>query len=214
MTRRFPVATLLAGLLCLLPAVATMAADDKTAIDATSDAELGRIEKYLNGIQSMKAGFVQLAPDGSISEGTLYMERPGKLRFAYKPPSKILMVARRGWVTFIDYEIRQVSRWPIKNTPFGALIDKQVIFGETAHIADIERRPDTLAITLDDPKDRRAGSIKLVFSRAPIQLRQWEVTDAQGLVTRVGLSNPMINIAMDRKLFRFRDPRAVARRRR
>lgn len=214
MTRRFLCPALLAGLLFLSPAVAALADDTKPAVDATTDAELGRIEKYLNGIQSMKAGFVQLAPDGSISEGTLYMERPGKLRFAYKPPARILLVARRGWVTFIDYEIKQVSRWPIKDSPFGALIDKQVTFGKSIQITAIDRRPETIGITLEKIGDRRAGSIKLVFSRSPIQLRQWEVTDPQGLVTRVGLSNQVLNIEMDRKLFRFRDPRAKSRRRR
>ncbi|HEC00892.1 MAG TPA: outer membrane lipoprotein carrier protein LolA, partial [Sphingomonadales bacterium] len=85
-----------------------------------------KVEESLNAIHSLRASFVQRAPDGTVAEGMVYLERPGKLRFDYGKDAPFLVVSNGSLLTFVDYEVKQVNRWPIKKTPLGILVDKEI----------------------------------------------------------------------------------------
>ena len=82
-------------------------------------ADLGRIETYLDGLRTLKARFLQVAPNGALSQGTAWLERPGRMRFQYDPPSPFLLVAGHGLVVFHDRSLNQTSNIPIGRTPLG-----------------------------------------------------------------------------------------------
>ncbi len=188
--------------------VAPTAQDTKKALQEKQNAELlDRIEKHLNSIHSMKSAFIQRAPDGTTMEGTLYMERPGKLRFDFGKDAPFLLVSNGHLLTFVDYDVKQVSRWPIKKTPLGILVDKEIKFDKSVEIPDIIRFAGLIKLPVIDPKRREYGYIVLIFEESTLDLRAWESVDAQGYVTRVALVNPEYNIAIDKKRFTYRDPR-------
>ena len=184
------------------------APDGRDAEKKARDAEtLDKIEQSLNAIRSLKATFIQRAPDGSVMEGTLYLERPGKLRFDYGEEAPFLLVSNGKLLTFIDYDVKQVSRWPIKKTPLGILVDEEIKFDSRIEIPDIIRFAGLVKVPVIDPKRREYGYIILIFEESTMELRAWESVDAQGYTTRVALVNPEYNVAIDKKRFTFRDPR-------
>lgn len=197
---------------------APAAKSGKEAVPTHEDGEnatlLRAIEANLNGVRTLQANFIQVAPDGTVSDGKFYLSRPGRIRFEYNPPSRLLIVSHDKWITLIDYDINQVSRWPINDTPFGILVGKTIRFGKTIGVTGLERAPGLVSVTLYKKADPKAGSVKLIFTNPPLQLRQWEVTDGRGQVTRVGLTDVQINMAIADSQFQFKDPRRKRRSRR
>lgn len=179
---------------------------------AQKDAEtLRRIEVSLNRVKSLKTAFVQRAPDGSVAEGMLYLERPGKLRFDFGEEAPFLVVSDGTLLTFVDYDVKQVSRWPIKKTPLGILVDDHIKFDDTIEVPDIVRFAGLVKVPVIDPKRQEYGYIILIFEESTMELRSWEVVDAQGYTTRVALINPEYNVDIDKKAFTFKDPRPPKR---
>ena len=188
--------TLLALLFLLLFALPA-GAQQLTAQDR---ADVARAEAHLNGITTMKAKFVQIGPRGEIAEGTFYLSRPGRLRFEYEPPAKILVVADGLRVIYYDKELDHENAWPIGGMPLGPLLARRIEFNANTIVA-VTRQPGALRITLVDPQRRDEGSLTLVFTDGPLELRQWTVLDAQGLSTVIALSSIEINPAVDPDLF-------------
>lgn len=168
---------------------------------------LDRAERYLNSIRSLRARFVQIAPEGGVAEGTFYLRRPGRLRVEYDPPVPILIVGDGTFLHYHDQELGQISDWPIFATPLGALSDDVVRFNDELIVIGFTRRSGVLIITVTQKEDPGQGSLTLFFTEQPLALKQWKVTDAQGLVTTVGLHDIELNVELSAKLFVFDDPR-------
>ena len=174
-------------------------------IDLVSDPDIARITDYLNSIKSLQGRFVQVAPNDSVTQGDVFMRRPGRLRFKYDSPTPILIVADGVWLVLWDKELDQVDRVPLSSTPLAFLVREQVSFGDPIVIRRIERQLGLLNVTVFDKRREDDGNITLVFSDQPLRLRQWLVTDAQQLQTRVSLYDLVTNVPLDIKLFVFTD---------
>lgn len=179
------------------------------ALTAQDRADLGRIEAYLNGLRTLKARFLQIAPDGGTSEGNAWMERPGRMRFEYDPPSPFLLVAGGGNGMFYDKSLDQVTHFPLSQTPLGILLSDNLKLGGDVTVTGITRMPGQIQVTLVRTKTPGDGSITLVFADNPLSLRQWVVLDAQQRETRVSLFNVALGGRFDRKLFDTADPRLM-----
>ena len=180
----------------------------------TTEAEdLEQIRTYLNGIQTLRARFQQVAPNQYVSTGVMSLQKPGKLRFEYEPPSPLLVVSNGSAITLVDYDLKQVTRWPINDTPLRPLVRTNLVFDEDVELIDIERTGRWVRIGVVDPKNRDEGSMRLTFSREPFELRQWDVVDARGQITVVALDDLEKNIELDKKLWKWKDPRPVRNRR-
>jgi len=170
-------------------------------------ADLSRIEAYLNGVRTLKAHFLQVAPNGAISQGTAWLERPGRMRFQYDPPSPLLLVAGHGLVIFHDSQLGQTSNIPIGRTPLGILLSDHLSFaGGGVTVTGMQHLPGQIQVSLvrtDSPGD---GTLTLVFSDNPLTLRQWTVLDAQRQETRVTLYDVQTGGTFDQDLFTFVDP--------
>ncbi len=169
-------------------------------------ADIARAEAYLNSIQTMKARFIQVGPEGGLSEGNFYLRRPGRLRFEYDPPIPVLVVADGTWVVFYDSEINQVTRLPLGSTPLAVLLRDEIRLRGSVTVTEVERATGTLRITVLDTDAPDQGTITLVFSDRPLALRQWLVRDPQGLDTSIALSQTQYNLILKPELFVFFEP--------
>jgi outer membrane lipoprotein-sorting protein len=169
--------------------------------------DLARIEAYLNGIHTLQAHFLQVAPDGAMSQGTAWLDRPGRMRFDYAPPAPFLLLAHKGQLTFQDRSINQISQVPLSFTPLGILLADHVSLSGDVTVTGFQRLPGQLQVTLVRSSSPRDGSLTLLFTDNPLALRQWTVLDAQRRETRVTLYNVEQGVNLDPKLFEFLDPR-------
>ena len=169
-------------------------------------ADVTRIETYLNTITSLRGRFLQVAPDGAVSEGRVWLRRPGRLRFEYDPPVPVLVVADGLFVVMHDKELGQVNRIPLGTTPLSVLLRDEIKLAGGVTVKGVERQPGTLRVTVLDSDRPREGELTLVFSDMPLVLRQWVVTDARGLATSVSLANVEFNLPLEGRLFVFTDP--------
>lgn len=182
---------------------------------------LRSVQAYMEKVQSLEADFVQRAPNGNVAKGTLYMARPGKVRFDYKDDIPFLVVADGKTLNFIDYEIGQITKWPVKDTPLRALLGSST---DLASInAHIEPEPSGLkgliALSARDADKPELGEITVYFEEAPdlaggLKLLSWVVVDAKGEATIVELSRQSANIDLAENLWEFEDPRGISKRRR
>jgi outer membrane lipoprotein-sorting protein len=168
-------------------------------------AVVAQIEAYLNGIHTLKARFLQIAPDGRASRGTAWLERPGRMRFEYDPPTPLLLVAGNGMLVFHDSELGQTSNIPLAQTPLGILLADQVRLSGPVQVTAMQRQPGAISITLVRSSSFGDGSLTLVFADNPLTLRQWTVLDAQRQETRVTLFDVQLGGRFNASLFDFID---------
>jgi outer membrane lipoprotein-sorting protein len=180
---------------------------DQPAPSAPADPDIARIETYLNGLRSLTARFVQVAPNGAVSEGTAWLERPGRMRFQYDPPSPLLLVAGHGLVVFHDSSIDQTSNIPIGQTPLGILLADHVDLSGPVRVLALQHQPGEIDLTVNRAASPGDGNLTLIFQDQPLALRAWVVTDAQRQQTRVTLTNVQPGGRFAPSLFEFIDPR-------
>jgi len=173
----------------------------------TSARDLARITNYLNGITTLEGNFIQVGPDGELSEGVFYLRRPGRLRFEYEPPNPALIIADGTWVGVYDKRLKTLDRIPIGSTPLDILLSKRVDLSDAGAVQKIENQGGLMRVTAIDPDAPDQGSITMVFADNPLELRQWIVIDPQGLTTTVALSDIRSNVELDAKLFFIEDPK-------
>ena len=192
----------------LLGFLALFAAFSASAALSPNDLkEVEHAESYLNAITILRARFLQVAPDGGTTEGTLSLSRPGKLRLDYDPPTPMIIIANGDWLVYHDSELDHTSYVDIDSTPAALLVKKNLTLnGGGATVTQIAHKPGVLEVTAVKEKDPRQGRITLIFTEAPFQLKQWLVTDAQGQTTTVSLFDPHTDVTFDNKIFADRDP--------
>ena len=171
-------------------AAAGIAALTFVAPAAAQQLSLSQVSSYLNTIQSAKSGFTQLNADGSISTGTLYIKRPGKVRFEYDPPEESVVLASSGAVYIIDKKLGgQPDTYPLSRTPLSIVLDRNVDLTRSGMVTDTVYDGTATTVTAQDPRTPEAGTIQLKFTANPIELRQRVITDQQGTPTTVVLND-------------------------
>jgi outer membrane lipoprotein-sorting protein len=181
-------------------------------LSAQSD-DLSLVSAHLKAVTTMTAGFTQTDRAGKVLSGTLTLKRPGKIRFQYQQGVPLLIVGDGKALTFIDYSVKQVSRWPIGNSPLSALLDPG---NDLRNFARIVPAGDSRVVLAEarDPRRPEFGSITLAFARdgaAPsgLRLQGWVALDAQNNRTTVRLNNQQFNVAVSDQAFTWRDPRPL-----
>ncbi|MET1755277.1 outer membrane lipoprotein carrier protein LolA [Novosphingobium sp. RD2P27] len=200
--------------LCV-PALAPLAGSSGAALAQSGD-QLNQVVEALRGISTLKADFTQTDRSGQTVSGVLTMKRPGRIRFQYEKGVPLLIVGDGKSLTLIDYEVRQVQRWPIGNNPLGAILDPKrdvASFGTLKPTGS----PDVISVEVRDPKHPEYGVITLIFVRkasAPggLELSHWVALDSQNKRTTVRLSNQRYGMAVPDSEFRWTDPRPRTRR--
>jgi len=149
-----------------------------------------RINAYFNNITNLQGSFEQVDSTDKRTTGRFYVQRPGKIRFDYAPPSGLRIIADGNNLAIEDSDLKTVEKYPIQSTPFRLLLADSVDLSRDARIVGVESQEGTLSVSIEDKSSDAAGSIRLVFdSGTELQLKQWLITDAQGLTTRVTVND-------------------------
>jgi outer membrane lipoprotein-sorting protein len=193
----------------LLAAFAPMARAADLQLTAQDQADLARIEAYLNGLHTLKARFLQVAPDGATSGGIAWLDRPGRMRFQYDPPSPLLLVAGHGLLVYYDRQLRQTTNIPVGTTPLGLLLSDNLKLSGDVTVTGIARIPGQIQVTMLRTRSPGDGSLTLVFADNPLALRQWTVVDSQHQETRVSLFNVELGGTFDQAMFVLIDPKFI-----
>ena len=167
--------------------------------------DLRRALAYLDQLDTLKADFVQEAPEGRELTGVFYLDRPGKLRFDYDAPVEDYIVADGTFIYFYDAEMDQQSNAPIGSTMADYILRENPGLDEDITVHNIDRDKEMVNITLKRADESNAGQITLGFSRDPYRLRQWRVIDARGAETVTRLKNIKSGIELDPGLFVYRN---------
>lgn len=175
------------------------------------NADLALVQRHLQAMTTLTADFAQTDRDGRVLTGTLTIKQPGRIRFQYQKGVPILIVAEGGALTFIDYSVKQVQRWPIRNSPLGVLLDPTRDIGRFARVVPTAD-PRVLSVEANDPKHPEYGRITLVFARdaagpAGLLLQGWVALDSQNNRTTIRLSKQQYGAAVRDDAFRWNDPR-------
>ena len=159
-------------------------------------ADLQRISAYLNTLQTVEGTFLQVGPDGKTLQGTFYLRKPGRIRFEYAKPSPTLVVADGTSVAVQNTALHTTDRYPIGNSPLRLLLSDKIELTNDAHVAALKREPGALSLTAREASGPSTGTITLMFSTSggSLELRQWDIVDAQGAHTTVVL-NEMRQVA-------------------
>lgn len=153
---------------------------------AAETLSLDAISAYLNGLKTAKASFTQINDDGSLATGTIYIKRPGRVRFEYDPPETSLVLAGGGQVAIFDAKSNAPpEQYPLKRTPLNLILEANVDLARRNMVVGHTSDGKTTTITAQDPENPEYGSIQLVFTGNPVELRQWVITDGTGTRTTV-----------------------------
>ena len=166
------------------------AQEPPSPFDAKQRALLDRVSAYLSSVQIMVGKFVQVGPDGGRTEGTFYIQKPGRVRFAYNPPSPIDIISDGSSVVVRDRKLATQDLYPLSQTPLRYLLAERI---------DLLRDTDVVSVTSDDSfatvvieqKQLFVGTDRLMimFDAKDLTLKQWTVTDPQGFDTTVAVYN-------------------------
>lgn len=158
---------------------------------------------YLNSFSRLQARFTQSSPGGGRAAGTLFIQKPGRMRFQYDPPAQLLVVADGSVVAVRDNELQTTERTPLRATPLNLILGENVNLSRQARVLRVSRSGPWTMVTLRDRGGQMDGQITLQFNSGA--LRSWDVIDATGARTRITLSDVTQPASLDRDLFRLPD---------
>ncbi len=159
---------------------------------------LQNIEKYLNGITTLTAKFLQIDATGESSTGDLYILRPGKLRWEYHQPIPILVVVNGSLLSYYDQELKQTSHGSSNNNLVGFLARKNISFNQDVVVKDVILKSGAIKVKIN----QAAHNINLIFNDKPIYLKKMEIFDEMGNITSIALSEITHGIKLDPALFK------------
>ena len=165
---------------------------------------LEKVNNYFNSVTTLAGKFVQVGPDGSKTEGQFYMQKPGKIRFEYDPPSPIELISDGDTVAVRDRKLATQDIYPLSQTPLKFLLSDKLDLMKDASVAGIYQDELFVTVVIED-KNVIAGTHRLMimFSKKDMQLKQWTVTDPQGYDTTVAVSDLDPGKRLDPKLFKI-----------
>lgn len=167
-------------------------------------ADLTKIENYLNNLKSMKAGFVQMASNGSTAEGILYITKPSKIRMEYSTPDQLLIVGNGDYVIYNDLELDQITNIDYKDIPATIILTQKIKFdGKKLKVTDLYKDSGQTSITVEMPETPGVKPITLIFDNSPFQLKQWKVIDQQNIEVTISLFDIEKDLDLNASLFKF-----------
>ena len=193
----------------LLAALATLVAFVVATAAEAQQPGVAAVETYINSIRTAQARFVQSNPDGSVVQGTLYIRKPGRMRFEYDAPSQLKIVADGTQVTLWDPASKNFGQWPIGWTAASFLVKEPFKLSGDITVEANQRTPDgLLALTLVQTRKPQEGKIIVRLSENPMQLRGWTILDNRGNKVDVSLTNLQTGVQLADSLFKYDGPDA------
>lgn len=180
-------------------ALTALALPGRAAAQAIPLAELSR---YFNGFATAQAQFTQVNPDGSLTTGRLSIHRPGRMRFEYDPPDRSLVIAAGGQVAVFDPRSNTgATQYPLSRTPLNLILAPRVDLTQARMVVAHRVEENTTVVVAQDPDNPEYGTLRMVFTANPTELRQWKVTDDAGRETTVILGEMTTGMSLSSRLF-------------
>lgn len=166
------------------------------------NAVVDAVNAYLTGLQSATARFTQESSDGSVVNGTFYLQKPGKMRFEYDPPSPALIIADGETLAIYDRKsTRGPQRYSQSSTPMSLLSRNDIDVTQSRYVRLIEVLGGQVHVTMYDPEKSDNGTMRMIFDQNPMALRSWVIVESNGLESVVNLGPLTTGISLDSKLF-------------
>jgi outer membrane lipoprotein-sorting protein len=165
-------------------------ATEATKFDAKQQNLLDRISLYLSSVQTLVGSFVQVGPDGARTQGTFYIQKPGKVRFAYNPPSPIDVIADGSYVAVHNRELATQDLWRLSQTPLRYLLADHIDLLRDTDVVSVSADDKFATVVIEESQIMIGTSrLSIMFDAKDLTLKQWTVTDPQGLNTTVAVFN-------------------------
>jgi outer membrane lipoprotein-sorting protein len=181
-----------------------------TAFDPDQRALVDKVSAYLSGIRTLVGNFVQVGPDGRKTEGDLYIQKPGKVRFEYEPPTPIDVIADGQSVVVRDRNLATQDLYPLSQTPLRFLLSDRIDLLRDTNLVGVYA-DDTFVTIVIEERQIVVGTnrLMLMFDAKDLKLKQWTVTDPQGFDTTVAVYNLDTTKKPDPGLFKINYERMI-----
>lgn len=146
---------------------------------------LSQLSGYLNDMQTAESPFTQINSDGTVSTGTVFIHRPGRVRFEYDGDDLLVMAGGSQVAIFDGRASGPPEQYPLSQTPLRIILQRNVNLSESGMVGEHSFDGTSTRVVARDPERPNVGSITLVFTPDPIELRQWIITDEGGGQTTV-----------------------------
>jgi outer membrane lipoprotein-sorting protein len=164
---------------------------------------INKVQRYLDGLKKLKAHLVQTNTNGTVMQGELHLDRPGKMRLTYEGAVPVLMIA--DGEKFIYQEGNQdPTSYAIDSTPAGILLQKSLKLQKDINVLTVSRWHETIAVTLARPGDDDSMALTLMFKEqgTTLSLLGWSLRQ-QEKQTHVQLTNQEVPKTLDPRLFEW-----------
>lgn len=175
-----------------------------SSVAQAENADLQKIENYLNNINTLKADFVQMSSNGGSAEGKIYIEKPSKIRMEYTAPDELLIVGNGDYIIYNDKELDQITNIDYKDIPATVILSNKIKFdGKNLKVTDFYKDNGQTSVTVEMPNSSGVKPITLIFDNAPFRLKQWKVIDQQNIEVTISLFDAEQDIKLSDNLFKF-----------
>jgi outer membrane lipoprotein-sorting protein len=172
----------------MMLSISSFGAELPPKADFNKDPRLSTVQNYFNGIKSLKASFLQTSNQDNMMSGTLYIQKPGKMRADYGATSPLLIISDGTWMVNYDKEMKQAGHISLSSSPAELMLREHFSF-EGSDVKNIEETASLLKISMTKIDAMEAGTITFIFSKSPFELAEWVAVDGRGNVVRVRLTN-------------------------
>lgn len=174
------------------------------------DSMLKGIEERYNKAKTVQVDFVQTFTDRArktTEQGTLFLERPGRMRWQYSSPAGKLWVCDGQIVSAYDPERKRVEKSKLKNeedlrAPFAFLLGKLHFHDQFGMFDMTQEGPDTKIVA--KPKSDKLLYTEVAFVAAPdFTIKRVTVKGQDGSVMDYVFENEKRDPLLTDALFKF-----------
>ncbi len=186
------------------PATAPSNSDDGITLDAHQKDIIRKISNYFSGIHTLQGSFLQTGSDNRSMRGKFYLSRPGRFRFDYARPSRQIVISDGQYLAVEDLDLNTEDRVELDQTPFRLILQSDVDLIRDAQIMDVHQSDNLFVVALQDKNPDAGGEITLFLATEPdLEIKAWSTKDAQGIETRVEVSDLAKGVQLDAELFKI-----------
>jgi outer membrane lipoprotein-sorting protein len=170
--------------------------------------DVARVVDYLQGLSSAKGRFIQTDARGGETRGTFFLQRPGRARFDYDPPSGLVIASDGHDVSVVDRRLKTIHAYPLSMTPLALFLARNIRLDRGVKVSEVIRRDGALTLVAEDARKKTRGSIALTLSDPPLALTGWTLRDARGGTVTVRLADFGPAEPQEADFFKLDDPRS------
>jgi outer membrane lipoprotein-sorting protein len=174
------------------------------SFDANQKAQAAKVSTYLSSLNTLVGNFVQVGPDGTKTKGDFYIQKPGKVRFEYDPPTPIAMISDGSSLAVRDRKLATQDIYPLSQTPLRYLLSDRIDLLKDTNVISVTADDQFISVTIEEKSPIIGTSrMMLMLGAKDNQLKQWTVTDPQGFDTTVAVYNLDASKKLDPGLFKI-----------